>query len=159
MKRLLILLLLAAGTALAAMAQREQDFAARFNTLYGERYDLELRTISPQMMERILRLDDVENNDRAASVLSQLKSIRILTAGRTAAEAESLFAMAEALADKNRRRYRLHAHAAGQSVYTRRHGNQLVELVVIRVKDPHTFYLIDLTGNMSDDIISQILSI
>lgn len=156
MKRLALLLILIAGAALSAAAQGEQDFAARFAAIYGKTYNLRQRTISPQMMDRILQLDNVEHDDRRAGVVAQLKSIRILTGGKNTAEAGALFAKAEDLAERNRRRYDLHTQADSYSVYTRHHGRRLVELVVISVKDARTFMLIDLTGNMNDDIIDQI---
>ena len=64
-----ILLSLAGLLALAAAAQREQDFAARFMALYGDRHCLTCKTISPKMMERIMKLNAVGESAQAKAVL------------------------------------------------------------------------------------------
>jgi len=157
MKRLAALatcLLIAVAT---LSAQQGQDFARRFLSLYGEKYELSCHTISPQMMERILQLDDVENNEQTQQFIAQLKSIRILNSEASEDVSRDLYDKAEALAHRNKRRYAVHAYQGGQSVYTRRHGKKLVEVVLVKVKPDHTFYMIDLTGNLSDDFIAQVL--
>ncbi len=70
-----------------------------------------------------------------------------------------MFQKANALAQRNKRRYTLYARSENASIYTRRHGEQLVELVAIRLAEGQTFSLLNLTGNMSDDFIKQILEI
>ncbi len=159
MRKVLTTLFLSLLVATRAAATGEQDFAARFLSLYNAAGSLTCKTISPQMMERILSLKAVESNKQALQVISQLKSIRIIGGGENAAEARDLFQKANALAQRNKRRYTLYARSENASIYTRRHGEQLVELVAIRLAEGQTFSLLNLTGNMSDDFIKQILEI
>lgn len=157
MKRAL-LLLYALVLTLAAAAQKEEDFASRYMALFGDKRCLTCKTISPKMMERIMRLDTVDGDATARAVIAQLRGIRILTA-EDDDNARQLFEEAEELARRNRRRYVLHSRCDNQVVYVRRRGRMLVELVALRLKDNRHFSLLDFTGNMSENIIEQILDI
>ncbi|MBQ8277875.1 MAG: DUF4252 domain-containing protein [Bacteroidaceae bacterium] len=156
--RRLILLSLAGLLALAAAAQRDQDFAARFMALYGDRHCLTCKTISPKMMERIMKLNAVGESAQAKAVLAQLKGIRIVTS-EGEDSARHLFDEAEELAQRNNKRYKPYSKRENLSVYVRKRGKTLVELVAVRLKDSKHFSLLDFTGNMSEDIIGQILEI
>lgn len=160
MKRLLLFCLAFAGIILTAAARGEEDFASRYVALYGDDYELSCKTISPQMMERIMESEGSgDHSVLPREVLSQIKSIRILTGGTDAVQAKELFEKAEKLARRNKRRYTAQAQTDSQNIYTRRHGDQLVECVLVRVKDQKTFYMLSLTGNMSDNFLQQILKI
>lgn len=159
MKRFLTLCLLIAGIAFSAAAKGEEDFASRYVALYGDAHKLSCTTISPQMMERIMELEPDDQTALSREVLSQIKSIRILTCGTDSTEAKDLFDKAEQLANRNRRRYDTYATADDQNIYTRRHGDQLVECVLVKLKGGNTFYMLNLTGTMSDDFLQQILKI
>lgn len=160
MKRLLCLCLLLMGlTATAATDKGEEDFASRFLTLHATAHELDCKTISPQMMERIMQLETGDTDDATRRVLAQIKSIRIVTGGGSPAEGLALFQKAGKLAALNRRRYTVDKRADDVDIYTRRHGKKLVELVVVRLKEEGMFYLLDITGNMSDDFGEQVLGI
>lgn len=156
--RRLALLLTTLVLALTAAAQREQDFASRYMALHGDNHALACRTISPKMMERIMELESVGGDKPVRDVLTQLRSIRILTADE-GADARRLFDYAEELARRNAKRYHPYARRENLSVYVRRHGRTLVELVAVRLKGDAEFSLLDFTGNMSEDIVEQILRI
>lgn len=156
MKRLLVLILVVLTTSFSLMAQREQDFVDRYHSLYGEKYELSCRTISPQMMERILQLDDVENDRTATDLLSQIKSVRLITHQAEAEETRDLYDKAVTLATNNARRYKLHSHNDTHSVYTRSHRKQLVEVVVITNKNDRSFTILSLTGNLSKDFLTKL---
>lgn len=143
---------------LAACAQREHDFASHYMERYGRSHNLSCKTVSPKMMERIMELESIDGDRPVREVLSQLRTGRILTAGDTA-DARQLFDYAAELARRNAKRYRLYAQRDNLSVYVRRHGRAIVELVAVRLKGETDFSLIDFTGNMSEDIIEQILRI
>jgi len=159
MKRLLIALVVALLTGVGTAAQSRQDFADKFLSLYGKEHELHCQTISPQMMQRILQLDDVAANKQTLHVLSQMRSLRILRSLASATEARDLFAKARQLAVRNKRRYTIRESDDLHSVYVRRRDKRLVEVVVTKIKEGNKFYMIDLTGNLSDDFIQQILRI
>ena len=69
---------------LPAAAQRGEDFASRYMALYGDRAALACKTISPAMMERIMKLDTVRHDAGTRRVFAQLRSIRFVTAPDTA---------------------------------------------------------------------------
>lgn len=153
----LLLTLLAALLSLTASAQQEQDFAARFIQLYGAEARLDCTTISPLMLERMMQLPDVEENNSTKQVLAQLKSIRMVTSTE-ADRADLLYDHARQLAQQNARRYRLHTEQEGRSLYVRRRGRVIVEMVLL-MKMEKNFSLINLTGNMTDKFLNEVLQI
>lgn len=157
MKKLLSTLLLA-FVCIAATAQKEEDFASRYMTLYGEGTSLSCATVSPSMIERMMQLPAEEDNASIKQVLSHLKSIRVVTAANPE-ETPRLHEQAEALAKKNARRYKPYANDGNKSVYMRRRGELILEIVLIASHPEGTFSIVNLTGNMDDDFISQLLKI
>lgn len=156
MKRLFAILFVVLTTSFSLMAQRQQDFADRFHNLYGEQYGFTCKTVGPQMMERILQLYDEENDRTTTDLLSQIKSVRVITHEAEAEETRDLYDKAVTLATKNSRRYTLHSQKGFYSVYTRSHKKQLVEVVVIGNKYDRTIIIISLTGNLSKDFLTKL---
>lgn len=142
---------------LIALAQKEQDFASRFMSLYGSGTSVTCTTVSPLMIERMMELPKVEENEQARQVLSQLKSIRVLT-NSDVNETPHLFTNAKQLAEHNPSRYKLHAEEKDKKLYVRRRGQIIVEVVLFMEQAKH-FSLIDLTGNMNDTFLEQVLTI
>lgn len=157
MKRLLLICLVFLGVALTVKANGEPDFASKYLMLYGQTYDIDCKTISPQMMERILSGVAGSEDENTMRVLSQIKSIRILTTEPNACQAKTLSEKAEELAAQNKRRYSVYSQAHGQNIYVRRRGKQFLELVVVKQKEDRTFYMLNLTGYLSDKFLQQVL--
>lgn len=140
---------------LTAWAQNEQDFASRFMTLYAKGSTLTCTTVSPLMMERMLHLPSVEDNEQTKDVLQQLKSIRLVS-NTDASETTRLYEKATSLALRNKARYRLQGEENGKKLYVRRRGKVVVEMVLITKQNDH-LSLVNLTGNMSDKFMDQLL--
>lgn len=157
MKHLLCVLLMAC-IGLTAAAQREQDFASRYMSLYGEGAALQCATVSPLMMERILQLPESQEGGHVREVLSQLKSIRVVS-DKTAGAGEALYDKAVELAKDNPRRYKPYVETDGQSIYLRKRGGVIVELVLLTFNDEGVFNIVNLTGNMTDAFLRELLNI
>lgn len=155
MKQLLLTLLIFLGVGMGASAQNERDFASQYMRLYGhDDENLTCNTVSPLMMERIMNLDTVENNENIRSVMSQLKTIQVLTANGED-EATLHYNQAVDLARKNKKRYRLYRSNKSSSIYVRKKKNLIVEMVYVS-HHHNDFRLVSLTGNMNEDFINEI---
>lgn len=155
MKQLLLTLLIFLGVGMGASAQNERDFASQYMRLYGhDDENLTCNTVSPLMMERIMNLDTVENNENIRSVMSQLKTIQVLTANGED-EATLHYNQAVDLARKNKKRYRLYRSNKSSSIYVRKKKNLIVEMVYVS-RHHNDFRLVSLTGNMNEDFINEI---
>lgn len=157
MKSILLTVLLALLSTATTSAQKEQDFASRFMALCGDSTSLVCTTISPSMTEQMLSLPSVEENEQVKEVLSQLKSIR-MAINEDESETDELFDQAVALARKNVRRYKAQIEEETKKLYVRERNELVIEMVLL-MKQENIFYLIDLTGNMTEDFLEQVLQI
>lgn len=156
MKKWLLSLLMVLATA-TATAQREQDFALRYMHLYGENSSLACKTVSPQMIARMMQLTE-DSATAFRQVLSQLKSIRVVQ-NENPAETVTLYDKAEELAKANKRRYTLYARTEDRSIYLRKRGKLIVELVLLTRVETEKFSIVNLTGNMTGDFIRELMKI
>lgn len=152
----ILLTLITCMLTLTASAQKEEDFASRYMTLYAQGTSLECTTLSPDMMELILGLPSVEGNGLAKELLSQLKSIRVVK-NSAKAETAKLFGLAHSLAQKNAKRYKLFAEEDDKQMYIRRHDGKIVEIVMF-MHNEH-FQMLNVTGNISESFLQQVLKI
>ena len=150
----LICILMAALMTMAARGQKEQDFASRYMALYAQGTSLECTTVSPLMMEKLLKRPSVEEDSSTKRVLAQLKSIRMVT-NANPAETTLLYENALKLARQNPKRYRLQAEEEEKKIYVRRRGRLIVEMVLLMKHDAR-LNLINLTGNMNEDFLQQL---
>ena len=154
MKRTLILLL-SLTCNLCLWAQKQQDFAARFMQIHGKEITMECTTISPLMMERMLQLPSLETDGVNRDALKQVKTIRLVI-NKDKQETEHAFEQAVKLAAQNAARYVLRAENTTRRIYTRRRGENIVEIVLL-TKQNGGFILVDLTGNMTDAFIHNLI--
>ena len=154
MKRLLITLILLIH-AMAIFAQKEQDFATKFMELNCEDLkELTCNTVSPFMMDRIMKLESLEDNDEMRKILSQLKSIQIVKA-KGIALGDTLFNRATELAQQNKRRYQLFANDKERQIYLRKRNKIIVEMVFI-ANNENIFNIVNLTGNMNENFLKEL---
>lgn len=147
----LFCILMAFVLALTASAQREQDFASRYMALYGQGSGLKCITVSPLMMKQMIQSTIVGNDKDIKNILSQVKSIQMLTS--TSAEADKYYEKALALAKQNPDRYK--ALPENEHLYVRRRGDTIVEMVLV-MESKGLFSLINLTGEMNEDFLEKI---
>lgn len=158
MKFLRILcLLLIAICSLNAQAQNEQDFASRYMSLYAKGTSLKCTTVSPLMLEKMMSLPDVKSDDQKKTLLSQLKSIRMVD-NTVKSETQRLYTNAQQLANHNGVRYKLYAQRQSKRLFVRRKDGLIVEMVLFMKYDSY-FRLINLTGNMTDEFIKQVMNL
>ena len=150
----LLCLLLAAFFSLAAFAQKEQDFASRYMDLYGEKDGLECITVSPLMMQQLMRPTFIGENKDLKEVLSQIKSIQMLKC-QSSQESPSLYKKAIKLVEENHERYQKYSEGKVQKIYVRRRGKTIVEMILF-VDIEKMFLLIDLTGEMNEDFLDHV---
>lgn len=154
MKRLLTILVFIVWQ-LSLFAQKEQDFATRFMDIHGKEYkELTCSTVSPYMMEQIMKLDTIDGHNGLRKVLSQLKSIQIVGAkGETIGD--SLFFKATDLAKRNKKRYKLYTNDKERQIYLRQRNKIIVEMVFI-TKQHDDFSIVNLTGNMNQSFLEEL---
>lgn len=159
MKLLRILLCLfafATCSVLSVMAQNEQDFASKYMSLYAKGTSLQCTTVSPLMLEKMMNLPNVKSDSQMKEVLSQLKSIRMVDNTNTK-ETWLLYNKALRLAQNNSARYKRYAHRQSKRLFVRRKGGFIVEMVLFMKHNEH-FKLINLTGNMTDEFLKQLMN-
>lgn len=154
MKRYLIIIALLICQ-LSVFAQKEEDFATRFMDIHGKEYkELTCNTVSPFMMEQIMKLDTIGANRGLRKILSQLKSIQIVGA-KGEAIGDSLFYKATDLAKRNKKRYKLYTNDKERQIYLRQRNQIIVEMVFI-TKQHDDFSIVNLTGNMNPSFLKEL---
>ena len=79
MKHRLILMLRALLCQAVAFAQHSPDFAEKFMTLCSNDSTVKCITVSPKMMEQLVRLHEDSRSDNIVQAIGKLKSARIVT--------------------------------------------------------------------------------
>lgn len=134
-----------------------QDFATRFLDEHRADSSLTCVTISPKMMEEILRIDLGE--DDMMQIISELKSMQII---RSEKDGSQYFSQAQELMNKNSDRFETFlsaSHPTGEcmvAIYKKR--DEIIELVML-MSDNEQFLVINFTGKMSEDFITKLTAI
>lgn len=156
--RRLLLFCLFAFTTLMATAQHEQDFAGHFMKLYANGTSLVCSTISPAMLENMMKNAPGAKDDHTQQMIKRLKSIRLVT-NTNKAETQDLTDKAFALINHNTQRYQAYGSNNGKKgVWMRKKGGVIVEIVLINGHSPLRLHIVNLTGNMDDAFIDQLTS-
>lgn len=156
MKQLLLTLLFAL-LPFKLLAGGEQDFASRFMSLYASGTSLKCSTVSPLMMERMMKLPSAREDEEMKQILEKLKSIRLLSHSKPS-EADTLLRKAHQLAERNAKRYRPWAINGGKSIYVRKRNSLIVEVVLVMQRGGY-FTLVDLTGNLDEKLMQRLIHI
>ena len=139
--------LLMCWMALLSVAVSAQDFASRFMAEHKADSNLTCVTISPKMMEEIMKSDAEKDN---------LKSMQVLTSD---VEGKKYFDAALKVVEKNTGRFESFLSFKDKSencqIMVRKKKDTIVELVMLMHEKNH-FAVINFTGNMSPEFIAQI---
>jgi hypothetical protein len=133
-----------------------QDFASRFMASHKHDANVSCITISPTMMNKILKIDAVEKDEKMSDVISNLKSMQLLTS-----EVRPLHYYHEALKvlDQNSDRFEPYLSSKDKSeqckILTRKHKGVIVEMVMLTYTK-YRFSVINFTGNMDDEFITSL---
>jgi hypothetical protein len=152
MKSVLLALLMT----VSSMVGMAQDFATRFMTEHKKDANISCITISPTMMDKILKVDAVEKDEKMSDMISNLKSMQLITS-----DVRPLHYYREALKiiDKNADRFEPYLSFNDKKeegkIMLRKHKGVIVEMVLLK-KARYKFSVINFTGNMSEDFISKL---
>lgn len=156
-----ICLITAAIMAMTLQAQRSLDFASKFMQKYKDSTYVTCVTISPKMMEQIVKRTEQSNEDgHLIQVISKLKSARIIT---TENHCNDCYNTAERLLKKNKQRFG-HSksynseHARG-TFYTRKNKKEsIIELVMLHEdKKADRLTIVNLTGDIDKEFMDGLI--
>lgn len=132
-----------------------QDFTSLFLEENKEDSTLVRITISPHMMERILK-SDTEKNEDILEIISNLKSMQILS---SKANGESYFLKAQKVIDDHSKRFSPYLSYENENencrIVVRKRGRSIVELIMLMVDEDH-FAVINVTGKIKPEFISTL---
>lgn len=141
--------------ALLPVAVSAQDFASRFLTEHKADTNLTCITISPKMMEEIMK-SGAEMDDEVLDIISNLKSMQMLTAE---VEGQKYYEEALKIVEKNRGRFEPFLSFKDKSedcrIMVRKKNDAVIELVML-VYEKGRFSMINFTGKMSPEFISRL---
>jgi hypothetical protein len=132
-----------------------QDFTSIFMEENGADSTLIRVTISPKMMEEILKSDTGKNED-ILEIISSLKSMQALSSD---ANGESYFQKARKIVEDHSKRFEPYLSYADEhnncQIVVRKRRGTIVELIMLMVEGDH-FAIINLTGKIKPEFISTL---
>ncbi len=154
MKRILNTVLMVLTVA-AVSAQQSLDFAEKFITLCKSDSTVKCITISPKMMEQLVKQHLEEKPENIVQAIEKLKSARIVSARA------ALFEKADSLLKKHKRRFTAVKEYGGTdskihgAFYSRKNKKgQTVELVMLREDaENNSLTIVNLTGDIDEEFL------
>ncbi|WP_321478911.1 DUF4252 domain-containing protein [uncultured Bacteroides sp.] len=132
-----------------------QDFTTRFMTEHETDSNLSCITISPKMMEEILKSDAKKDNG-ILEIISNLKSMQMLT---SKTKGKTYYSDALKIIKRTPNRFEPFLSFRDKSencqIMIRKKDEGIIELVMLMHEKEH-FTVINFTGNMSSDFIARI---
>lgn len=153
MNRRLLLLLMGIVLRVATFAQHAPDFAQKFMSICKNDTAVSCVTVSPKMMEQLVRNHTVDRPEGIEQAIAKLRSARIITA------TADHYHKAEDLLHKNRRRFRAERdyrtdeeHGA---FFTRKNRRgETVELIMLHEDcEKKRLTIINLTGDIDEEFL------
>jgi molybdenum cofactor biosynthesis enzyme MoaA len=153
MKKGLLILIMAACVQVATHAQSPLDFAEKFMTMHKADTMLKCVTVSPKMMEQLVKSHDDNRPDHIVQAIAKLKSARIITGNA------DHYVKAEELLKRNSQRFipakEYRTDDQHGAFYTRKDkkGNT-VEFIMLCEEPQHDrCTIINLTGDIDEEFL------
>lgn len=137
----------------ASYAQHSPDFAEKFMTLHEADTTLQCVTVSPKMMEQLVRNHEESRPENIVQAIAKLKSARIVTGNA------DYYQLAEDLLQKNSNRFKAEQTYRSEeqhgAFYTRKDKNgHTVEFIMICEEPQYDkFTLVNLTGDIDEEFL------
>lgn len=132
-----------------------QDFTSLFLTEHKQDTNLTCVTISPKMMQEIMK-SDAEKDEEVLEIISNLKSMQLLTAK---VRGQSYYNRALKIVEKNTNRFEPFLSFSGESenskIMIRKNKGNIIELVML-IHEKNHFTIINFTGTMSPEFIAKL---
>lgn len=133
-----------------------QDFVTRFLDKREPDTNLKYISVSPKMMQEVLKIEIEDDKDDVMDIISNLKSMQMLSATVHSSE---YFKEALNILNKNSERFSSFTSLDNDSdnyrIMIRKKNGTIVELVML-VNENNKFVVINFTGNMNDKFINRI---
>lgn len=134
-----------------------QDFASYFLEKCQPDSNLECISISPKMIEEILKIEVDDTEDGVLDIISNLKSMQMLKADKNG---EEYFEEALDILDKNAERFEPFLSFEDSSancriMVRRKRKKEIIELVML-VNENSKFLVVNFTGHMNDKFITRL---
>ena len=148
-------ILLLCWMALFTVSVMAQDFASRFLTEHKGDSNISCVTISPKMMEEIIK-SDAEKDDEVLDIISNLKSMQLLTA---TVNGQSYYNEALKIVEKNSGRFESVLSFSDKSgncqIMIRKKKKMIIEVVML-VHEKNHFSVVNFTGKMDPEFIAKL---
>lgn len=133
-----------------------QDFASRFMKEMKPDTCLKCISISPKMMEEVLKVDAEQSDNKVKDIISNLKSMQMILAR---ANGFVYYKKALGLLERNLNRFEPFLSYKGNSehyrILVRKRKGIIVELVML-AQEKNKFTVINFTGMMDDEFIDKL---
>ncbi len=134
-----------------------QDFVSKFMLENKEDTLLHYISISPKMMEEVLKTDaENEKQEEMRRIMANLKSMQVVS---SKAKGDFYFHKAEKMVEKNGNRFEpflsFDDRQENCRIMVHRKKGKIIELVMLSYKD-NRFQVINFTGNMNDEFIDNL---
>lgn len=152
-KNRILLLLMAMFVQVATYAQHSPDFAEKFMTQHQADSTLKCVTVSPKMMEQLVKLHDDSRSDKIVQAIAKLKSARIITGNA------DYYEKALELLKKNSQRFIIGKEYRTDEqhgvFYTRndRKGNTVEFIMLCEEPQRDRSTIINLTGDIDNEFL------
>lgn len=133
-----------------------QDFASKFMAENKSDVQLNCISVSPRMMEEVLKVNVENDGDKILDIISKLKSMQMISSEK---EGSKYYKKALNILEKNTNRFEpfLSFNDSSQNcrIMVRKKNGMILELVMLtNVSDK--FCVINFTGNMNDKFIDKV---
>lgn len=152
MKRVLLIV----GIIFISLALSAQDFVTHFLDKRGTDANLQCISVSPKMIQEVLKIGGNSENDEVLDMISKLKSMQMLT---SEVKGKTYYEEALDILKRNSERFKPFGiydnELENYRIMVREKKDKIVELVML-VNNNNKFAVINFTGNMSDKFIGRI---